>query len=164
MRLLAALVSVSSLLSGCIADDPTPPPIEPSGGPGGEVPPDVEPPEPAAFPNASFDGLLALSVGTPVASGNPGGDSKDFLFAFEAPANATTVTVVMTWTATQSTAQNLHLIVEQEDLTLVAEGSGASPLVVTFEKEDLAKLQTRTFAASGGLAKDQPFHLEVTYT
>ena len=160
MRLLAAVLAASSMLAGCVADEPIVPTDD--DGPDVEPGPDPEPID-AAFAPAAFDGVLAASVGTPVFAANPASDADDFLFAFEPPANATSATATMTWNATQSTAQNLRLIVEKEDGTLVAEGVGASPLVVTFEMSEDAKLQTRTFAASGSLAKDQPFHVDVTY-
>lgn len=159
MRWVALGVSLSSLLAGCIAEEPVVD-IEPA-----EVEPDPEPePQVEVFPNATFDGILVLSIGTPAGSANPASEADEFLFAFEAPANATSSTITMTWTPTQSTAQNLHLLVEKEDTTLVMEGSGASPLVVTFDTADLGPLRTRTFVASGGLAKDQPFHLEMTFS
>lgn len=160
MRWVALCVSLSALLAGCVAEDPEVR-IEPA-----KIEPDVPDPEPEeeVFPNATFDGVLVLSVGTPAGSANPASEADEFLFVFEAPANATSSTVTMTWTPAQSTAQNLHLLVEKEDGTLVTEGSGASPLVVTFDTADLGPLRTRTFASSGGLAKDQPFHLEVTFS
>lgn len=163
MRMLAALVSISTLLSGCIADEPQVA-IEPQGG-GPLVPPEPNlPPDDEAFPNATFDGVLDLSIGTALVSANPASDAAEFLFAFDVPEGAVGGTVTMTWTATQSMAQNLQLLVEDADGKTLAEGAGASPLVVPFEAEELAALHTRTFAAAGGVAKDQPFHLDIVFS
>lgn len=166
MRPVALLVGLSSFLAGCVADDPAPVALVPTG----EDPedPPAEEPLPEALPSATFDGRLPLSIGTPVGAANPASDAKDFLFEFVVPENATYATATMTWNATSGTSQALALLVEVvEDGTRVGAGDGASPLVVAFDASDLegATLRTRTFAsASGGVAKDQPFTVVVAYT
>ena len=164
---LAALLLLAPL-AGCLAAETTGDPLDPDACPAEGCAGPAPLPAPEAAPEASdlrFDGVLVASVATPVVAANPASSPEQFLFAFDVPEGAATVTVTLLWNATQATSRSLQLVVETaEEMRTVTGGEAESPLVVSFDGAEHAgqRLQTRTFVGGpAGLAKDQPFHVHV---